>query len=163
MQIRIANRQDEKKIRALAEEIVSECGGTFDLEGKDAALKNIEQNFFGKDGIFIVADEEKEVVGFACANRLDENAACLRSICVSSSFRHKGIAREMIKIVLSHEERMGFKNLRLGTNPFVTTANATTQDQHLENFFASCGFVPLAHSSSPMEGAYAGNYIFTEA
>ncbi len=163
MQIRIATSQDENKIRALAQEIASECGGIFDLEGKDAALKDIEQNFFGKDGIFIVADEEKEIVGYACANRLDENAACLRAICVSAKARHKGIAREMIKIVLMHEEKMGFKNMRLGANPFVAAEVATKQDLHLENFFANCGFVPLSQKGSPIEGAFAGNYIFTQS
>jgi len=163
MQIRIANRQDEQKIQALAAQVASECGGTFDLAGKDADLNDIEQNFFAKDGIFVVAEEEKEVVGFACANRLNENAACLRAICVSKAFRHQGIAREMIKILLMHEERMRFKNMRLGANPFVKGADAAKQDLHLENFFANCGFVPLSQEGSPIEGAFAGNYIFTES
>ena len=56
MQTRIANRQDEKEIRALTEIYYQKDGNSLDIEGKDNDLRNIEGNYIGKNGIFLVTE-----------------------------------------------------------------------------------------------------------
>lgn len=56
MQTRIANRQDEKEIRALTETYYQKDGNSLDIEGKDNDLRNIEGNYIGKNGIFLVTE-----------------------------------------------------------------------------------------------------------
>lgn len=56
MQTRIANRQDEKEIRALTEVYYQKDGSSLDIEGKDNDLRNIEGNYIGKNGIFLVTE-----------------------------------------------------------------------------------------------------------
>jgi hypothetical protein len=65
MQIRIANRQDEAPVRGLLET----AGHRLDLAaaGADHDLHNLDQNYFGHDGIFLVAEIDGSVVAFAGA------------------------------------------------------------------------------------------------
>ncbi|MBU6452513.1 MAG: hypothetical protein KGS72_12080 [Cyanobacteria bacterium REEB67] len=73
MQIRFANRQDEAPVRALLES----QGAALDLAGADRDLRNLDQNYFGRDGLFIVAEAEGEVVAFAGARRSESDAEIL--------------------------------------------------------------------------------------
>ncbi|HMW92191.1 MAG TPA: hypothetical protein PKE54_19345, partial [Candidatus Obscuribacter sp.] len=62
MQIRIGARQDEKGIQALTEAKYEKAA--VPLNGEEQDLRNIEANYFGKDGIFLVIEENGEVQGY---------------------------------------------------------------------------------------------------
>jgi putative acetyltransferase len=111
MQIRIANRQDEKKIVEFVETIFSEHNLKLDLASLDADLKNVEANYFGKDGAFLVAEHEQKIVGVAAANMIDESTCALRRIYIAKDFRRKGIAAEMLSIIVSILRRLDYKTL----------------------------------------------------
>lgn len=73
-QIRIANKQDEPHIRALAKDALASISKELDLDGGDADLKNLEWNYFGRDGIFLVLEIEGKVAGYAGAAKMSEDA-----------------------------------------------------------------------------------------
>jgi N-acetylglutamate synthase-like GNAT family acetyltransferase len=163
MQIRIGNRQDEKRVQALAQEICEEFGRAFDLDQGDQDLKNIEAKYFGLDGIFLVVEEEKQIVGFAGAIRKDENHCVLRRICLEKLWRRKGVGRQMIKIVLSHAKQMGFKSVELGENPFQTNNGKSSEaiSDDPAKFFSACGFPNLENATTKGRLSFAP-YLFTE-
>jgi N-acetylglutamate synthase-like GNAT family acetyltransferase len=161
MQIRIANRQDEKKIRSLAQEISEEFDPSFDLESSDRDLKNVEANYFGRDGLFLVAEEEKEILGFAGASKASDQVCVLRRVAVAKTFRRRGIGRRLLAIVLSHAQRMGFDELELGINPYQT--KSPEAQEGVDRFFASLGIVPASPVQNSVEKTFGGKFIFTVA
>jgi N-acetylglutamate synthase-like GNAT family acetyltransferase len=164
MQIRIANRQDEKRVQALSEEICQEFGHPFDLDKADQDLKNIEAKYIGQDGICLVAEEEKQIVGFAGASKHDDELLVLRRISLHKDWRHKGIGRQMIKIVMSHAQRMGFKTVELGHNPFESKNGESSSKLFSEDpaaFFSACGFPQLDETTSTGRLTFAP-YLLTQ-
>jgi N-acetylglutamate synthase-like GNAT family acetyltransferase len=101
MQIRVANRQDEPAIRAIVNQTRASNGKSeIDLVGADSDLNNIDAQYFWFDGIFIVAEEEGEIVGLAGARRgnSEETLELLR-LAVSADWRDKGIEQQMLDTV----------------------------------------------------------------
>jgi hypothetical protein len=60
VQVRFANRQDEPNIRTFVESVYAESGSTFDLDGSDSDLRNIDAQYFGQEGLLIVVEEDKK-------------------------------------------------------------------------------------------------------
>ena len=58
MQIRLGNRQDEGSILHLVTEVMKEFGLTADVNTTESDLRNIDANYMGRDGIFLVADPQ---------------------------------------------------------------------------------------------------------
>src|SRR6516162_11729063 len=109
MQIRIANRQDEKKILQFASEIKLEFTGESDTPESVADLSNIEASYFGHDGVFLLAEEEGKIVAIAGAKMIDEDVLAVRRICVAKDWRAKGIARQLIKVIIPIAQRLLYK------------------------------------------------------
>lgn len=81
-QIRIANKQDETHIRALAKEAHASISKEFDLDGGDADLKNIEWTYFGHDGVFLVLEVDGKIAGYAGAAKLSDDAIEIKRLYV---------------------------------------------------------------------------------
>jgi len=162
MQIRIGNRQDQKRINPLVETVCGEFGRKFDLEQADQDLKNIERRYFGKDGIFLVVEEEKQIVGLGGALREDGDKFVLKRICLEKPWRRKGIGRQMMKIVLTHAQLLGFESVELGDDPFQATnaKSALTSAEDAGKFFAACGFPKIEKATAGHLGF--APYVFTQ-
>lgn len=81
-QIRIANKQDEPHIRALAKDALASISKELDLDGSDADLKNLEWSYFGHDGVFFVLEVNGKIAGFAGAAKLSEDAIEIKRLFV---------------------------------------------------------------------------------
>ncbi|PWT94864.1 MAG: hypothetical protein C5B53_12270 [Candidatus Melainabacteria bacterium] len=137
MQIRIANRQDEKKIVEFIEGILSEYQWKLDPASADADLKNVEANYFGKDGAFLIAEHEQKIVGIAAANMFDENSCALRRIYVAKDFRRKGIAGDMFSVIVSIARRLDYKRLVVNDTICGGIKPDATNRKNLESFLQS--------------------------
>lgn len=112
MQIRIANRQDEKKIRALAEAVAGAAGREFDLQGADNDLFNVEANFFGKQGLFLVADRDGEVVAAGGARAKSEDVLEIsRFIAAEGESERSEIEAEMLRVIVEFAPRMLYSGI----------------------------------------------------
>jgi putative acetyltransferase len=140
VQIRIANRQDEKKIVEFVEAIFSEHNSKLDLTSVDADLKNVEANYFGKDGAFLVAEHEQKIVGVAAANMIDENTCALRRIYVAKDFRRKGLASEMLSGVISILRRLDYKKLIVHDTLWDAMKADASSRKEAESFLQSARF-----------------------
>jgi putative acetyltransferase len=113
MQIRLGNRQDEPAITALVYQVMEEYGLTPQPETAESDLKNIEANYFGRDGLFLVAEEDKDIIGIAAARSNDEDELDLERMAVAKKFRGKGIARELMETVRRFARDMGYSRIEV--------------------------------------------------
>jgi predicted N-acetyltransferase YhbS len=113
MQIRLGNRQDEPAITALVNQVMEEFGLTPNPETAESDLKNIEANYFGRDGLFLVAEHDKDIVGIAAARRSEENQLDLERLAVAKQFRGRGIARELMETVRRFALDMDYKRIQV--------------------------------------------------
>lgn len=111
MQIRLGNRQDEKAIGTLVFDVMKEFDLPIKPGGSEADLKNIEANYFARDGVFLVAEEEGKLVGIAGARRSEENVLELVRMAVTKDWRGKGCARNLISTVLSFARDLGYERI----------------------------------------------------
>ena len=115
MQIRIANRQDEAPLRAFFEK----QGKTLDLTGADKDLHNIDQGYFGHDGLFVVAEEDGEIIGLAGARQSSDSADVLELIRLAVSAEKSdnttggAIKDRMLAIIKNHAYQMDFKTIKV--------------------------------------------------
>ena len=107
MQVRIANRQDEKRIRDMAEAFsLQKEDASFDLKGQDSDLVNVEANYFGKEGLFLVAEEEGELVGFAGASSKTPDVLRIRRFNVKDLEFKAEIEDELMRVIVEFAPRL---------------------------------------------------------
>ncbi len=111
MQIRIGNKQDEKSVRELISEILLERGESLDLEAKDRDLRQIEIHYFGHDGVFLVAEEDRKVFAFAAAAKSTETACELKRLYVRQDHRRQGIGTQLLQQVISFARNLDYQEL----------------------------------------------------
>lgn len=134
MQIRVANRQDEPIIRTIVNQAYAESAvAEVDLKERDADLNNIESNYFWHDGIFVVAEEDGQIVGLAGARRGDtEQDLELVRMVVSGAKRRRGIARKLLETICFFGSNSEYKQL-----VFVPKKHGTTATNPVLGFTAS--------------------------
>lgn len=123
MQVRFANRQDEPNIRTFVESVYAESGGTFDLEGNDSDLRNIDAQYFGHEGLLIVVEEDKKIFGIAGARRKSESVLELKRFLLDPSLHGEDTAGELIEIIISFAPRLLYHKIvdgRIGPQPSST-------------------------------------------
>lgn len=115
MQVRAANRQDEPLIRNIVFSALEELGITPDPDGRDKDLKNVEQSYFWRDGVCLVAERDGQVVGVVAARRgTTEDELELARLAVYPAARNRGAGRELMKTLLFFAGNMEYKTLVLG-------------------------------------------------
>ncbi|MBZ0188805.1 MAG: hypothetical protein K8F91_21360 [Candidatus Obscuribacterales bacterium] len=112
MQIRIANRQDESKIREFAESVSANREKPFDLKGFDNDLVHIEANYFGQQGVFLVADENGEIIACAGARcKSDQVLLISRLLVREGESSREQIESEMLDVIVSFAPRMLYSGI----------------------------------------------------
>jgi putative acetyltransferase len=111
MQIRIGNKQDEVSTRALITAVLEEDGKSFDLDGADSDLRKIETHYFGHDGIFLVAEVDRNVVGMAAAIKKTESICELKRLYVGRDSRGKGIGNQLLTQIIAFAHSLDYDEL----------------------------------------------------
>lgn len=124
MQIRIANRQDDKGIRALVEALYKDQGRSLDLDDKDADLRNIER-YFARAGLFLVAEDQGEIKAILAADKENEQTLMLRRLMGTAG---QTVLEQMMAIALNHAYQLDFEKFVVADD----VSNFT--DNHLSRF-----------------------------
>jgi len=111
MQIRVANRQDEKQIQSIFADICSKKGEEFDLNSRHKDLRNIEANYFGNEGIFLVAEDDGKIIGFAGAKKESDSVLSLDRFYIDDAHKRNGIDQQFMQIIVPFAKRMYFEKL----------------------------------------------------
>lgn len=113
MQIRIANRQDEPEIRTFVDTIYQKSGSSLNIEEQDSDLRNMEANYFGKEGLFLVAEDNDKIIGIAGARKKTEKVLEFKRLMVADGSGHEDIANEMIDVIVRFAPRMLFEQIEV--------------------------------------------------
>ncbi len=113
MQIRIANRQDEPEIRTFVDTIYQKSGSSLNIEEQDSDLRNMEANYFGKEGLFLVAEDNDKIIGIAGARKKTEKVLEFKRLMVSDDERADQILNEMIDVIVQFAPRMLFEQIEV--------------------------------------------------
>ncbi len=113
MQIRLGNRQDEPAITAVVNEVMEEFGLTPQPKGSESDLTNIEAKYFGKDGLFLVAEENKQIIGVAGARANSAGQLTLVRIAVKKDHRRKGVAQELMETIIRFAKDMEYERIEV--------------------------------------------------
>ncbi len=111
MQIRVANRQDEKHIQALFAEICRKKGEELDLGGSHKDLRNIEANYFGNEGLFLIAEVEGQIVGFAGARKKSDETISIDRFFVGDTHKRSGVDQQFMQVIVPFAQRMFFNRM----------------------------------------------------
>lgn len=111
MQIRVANRQDEKHIQALFAEICQKKGEEIDLGGSHKDLRNIEANYFGNEGLFLIAEVEGKIVGFAGARKKSDEIISIDRFFVDDTHKRSGVDQQFMQVIVPFAQRMFFNRM----------------------------------------------------
>lgn len=106
MQIRVANKQDEPAIRSFVDARYKTIGKTLNLDGEDSDLMNVEANYFGKEGLFVVVEEERTIVGIAGARRKSDLVLELRRL-----IANEDAVEEIIDVITSFAPRLLYERI----------------------------------------------------
>jgi len=113
VQIRIANRQDEPEIRTFVDTIYQKSGSSLNIEEQDSDLRNMEANYFGKEGLFLVAEDNDKIIGIAGARKKTEKVLEFKRLMVADGSGHEEIANEMIDVIVRFAPRMLFEQVEV--------------------------------------------------
>ncbi len=108
-QIRIANKQDEPHIRALTKDALEGISKEFDLDGSDADLKNIEWSYFGHDGVFLVLELDRMVVGIAGAAKLSDDTLVIKRLFVKPDLGLEKDLLDLLDMLLDFARKMDYR------------------------------------------------------
>jgi N-acetylglutamate synthase-like GNAT family acetyltransferase len=111
VQIRIGNKQDESQVRDLVAQLLEEAGQKLDLATVDKDLKQIEVHYFGHDGVFLVAEQERTVFGFAAARQSTDTICELRRLYISRDHRRNGAGSLLLKQICSFAKKLDYHQL----------------------------------------------------
>jgi N-acetylglutamate synthase-like GNAT family acetyltransferase len=82
-------------------------------------LHNIDQGYFGHDGLFVVAEEDGEIIGLAGARQSSDSADVLELIRLAVSPEKSdnttggAIKDRMLAIIKNHAYQMDFKTIKV--------------------------------------------------
>ncbi|MBI5174340.1 MAG: hypothetical protein SFV17_06270 [Candidatus Obscuribacter sp.] len=116
MQIRIGARQDEKGIQALTEAKYQKAAVPLSSDEQD--LRNIEANYFGKDGIFLVVEENGEVQGYLGARSSDDGLVLKVKHLLLADELDDNLATELMNIALNHAYQNDFQKVEIEESVF---------------------------------------------
>ena len=116
MQIRIGARQDEKGIQALTEAKYEKAA--VPPSGDEQDLRNIEANYFGKDGIFLVVEENGEVQGYLGAKSSDDGLVLKVKHLLLADDLDDHLATELMNIALNHAYQNDFQKVEIEESVF---------------------------------------------
>lgn len=137
MQLRIGNKQDEGAVRALVQQSMIEVGAEFQLETAEADLKNIEGEYFGNDGIFVVIEEDSEIIAFAAARRLNDEICEVRRVFVHKAWRKQGLMLKLFHQIIAFAKRMEYRYLDAITDPRFPVSRSLFDELGFQNMSQS--------------------------
>lgn len=112
MQIRVANRQDEKQIQSIFAELCSKRSEELDLNSKHQDLRNIEANYFGSEGIFLVAEIDGSIIGFAGAKKVGDTVISIDRFYINDAHKRNGIDLQFMQVILPFAQRMFYEKIK---------------------------------------------------
>lgn len=150
MQIRIANRQDENEIRTFVDTIYQKSGSSLNIEEQDNDLRNVEANYFGKEGLFLVAEDNDKIIAVAGARKKSETVLEFKRLIVSADREDAdAIVDEMIDVIIRFAPRMLFNRIEV---------TSQARSDHYEEALSKKGFASAEQNKGALSLAVTPDF-----
>lgn len=146
--LRLAANADCGQVTDLVYTVLGEYHLTPDPACTDADLRDIEQSYFKRGGVFYVLEEKDgSIIGSYGLHPMDPNTCELRKMYLHRDDRGKGLGRRLLEHALANARRLGFKRVTLETASVLKEAI---------RLYEAYGFKPYtpAHLSPRCDQAY---------
>jgi ribosomal protein S18 acetylase RimI-like enzyme len=116
--------------------------GTYKGDGPwDNDLSRIEKVYDGKNGLFLVGEENGKIVAMGAFRKIGYEVAEIKRMRVCPSMQGKGVGKIMYEALEERAKQMGFKKLHLEAN---------VQQYAAQKLYKSEGFMEMARL--PIDG-----------
>ena len=114
--LRLANNKDCGKVTELVYGVLKEYNLKPDPGATDIDLKDIEQSYFERGGVFYVLEEKDgAIIGAYGLYLIDKSTCELRKMYLHRSYRGKGLGKLLLEDALAKAGQIGFKKMTLET------------------------------------------------
>lgn len=113
--IRPFKPDDQLAARALILQGLGEHFGFID-ESINLDLDDLDANYCTLERVLLVAEQDAQLVGAGALVTLDEHAAQMVRVSVSSAHRRRGIARQIVTTLVNIARQWGFERMEVETN-----------------------------------------------
>ncbi|MBS2002219.1 MAG: GNAT family N-acetyltransferase [Cyanobacteria bacterium SZAS LIN-5] len=113
MQIRLGNKQDEPMVRELLMKVMHEVKLERYFEQARPPLMNMEREYIGNDGTYLVAEDDRKIVGVAAAKKKSDTLCEVALLCVTSEWRRMGLGKQMLEQVVRFARGMDYDALQV--------------------------------------------------
>jgi putative acetyltransferase len=132
--IRGATNADGERVIALVSTVLAEFQLPFDLDSKDADLKDIEGSYIRAGGVFeLIEDAQGKLLGTYGLFPLNDNTCELRKMYFLPEIRGFGLGKRLLERAVDHARRLGFRAIVLETISVL---------QRAIHLYTRFGFVP---------------------
>ncbi|HVM59472.1 MAG TPA: GNAT family N-acetyltransferase [Verrucomicrobiae bacterium] len=114
---------------------ISEMGYSFEPDGKDADIRDIDRVYLQNRGSFHVVEDRGEIHGCVGVRKFSDEIGELKRLYLAAECRGLGLGRALCNSAIQDARDLGYKTLRLDT---------TTKSQRALALFRKLGFHEIA-------------------
>jgi len=138
---RSATNADCDAVTSLVYGVLAEFDLSSDPAGTDSDLKDIEQNYIGRGGVFEVLETAGgDIVGSVGLFPMDAETVELRKMYLSPAIRGRGLGQKLLNDMIEKAKDLGY--LRI----YLETASILSQAVHI---YEKAGFRPVTGKHTP--------------
>jgi len=89
----------------------------YESRGELKDMDNIQKNYFENGGIFLVLEDEAQIIGTGAIRQLQDNICELKRLWLLTDYHGRGLGYRMLQELLTVAREMGYQRLRLETDP----------------------------------------------
>lgn len=107
----------------------------FSAQGKLRDMDDIQKNYFDNNGTFLITLDNESVIGTGALRFLEEDVCELKRMWLLSEYHGQGLGYHMIQELFSMARNLGYKIMRLETDPVF--------QQRAVDFYKQLGFYEI--------------------
>jgi len=104
----------------------------YEARGQLHDMDDLQQTYFGNDGIFLVMTDDDQIIGTGAIRKIDREICELKRVWLLFEYHGQGLGYRMLQELLAFARAKGYSRMRLETDQ---------KDQHRAfNFYKRLGF-----------------------
>lgn len=98
-------------------ETLEESIAKFSAQGKLSEMGDVQSNYFGNGGTFLVACDNDKIIGTGAIKYLEDGVCEIKRLWLLTPYHGQGLGYRMIQELFSVARTKGYKIVRLETDP----------------------------------------------
>ncbi|NAY91077.1 GNAT family N-acetyltransferase [Muricauda sp. JGD-17] len=123
MNIRAYHKNDKENIIQLVKGGLAEFGFEYSQETSESDLANVESEYFGNNGTFVILENDnRELLAVGAIKEVEKRTFKIRKMYVAKNQRGKGFGKVILDYLLQTAKEKGAKKVVLETSTLMTSA-----------------------------------------